>query len=166
MRISEENPLKTNRLTLRPFSIEDASMFYLLNQHPDVYRFTGDAPFQNIAEAKTFIKNYKYQEQGIGRWTVTLSDSHTPIGWCGLKRNEEGLIDLGFRILPEYWGKGSATEAAISCVKYGKTLFPNEDIIGRAHPENFASHRVLEKCGLRPYKTGVCGHHHDAIYFK
>jgi RimJ/RimL family protein N-acetyltransferase len=47
------------------------------------------------------------------------------------------------------WGKGYATEAAFACLKYGFEKLHLPRIIGRAMPQNLASIRVLEKCGMQ-----------------
>ena len=48
--------LETDRLFLREFDITDSKNFYDLNQNPNVVKFTGDKPFQNILEAKAFFR--------------------------------------------------------------------------------------------------------------
>ncbi len=60
--------------------------------------------------------------------------------------------DIGFRFLPQYWGKGIATEVSKEIIKYGFEVLKLERIIGIADPENIASCRVLEKIGLKFYK--------------
>ena len=93
--------LSTPRLLLREFSPSDAAAMYSLNSDPEVIRYTGDAPFESVQAAKTFLKSYnEYQNNGYGRWAVVLKESGAFIGWCGLKLNEENLVDLGFRFFP------------------------------------------------------------------
>jgi RimJ/RimL family protein N-acetyltransferase len=60
-------------------------------------------------------------------------------------RNE---IDLGYRFGTKFWGKGYATEAAFASLRYGFNKLQLPRIIGRVLPENIASVRVLEKCGM------------------
>ena len=159
--------LSTQRLILREFEERDAKCLYHLNLPPQVQLFTGDAPFKSIAKARHFITNYThYADHGFGRWACELKATGDAIGWCGLKLNEENQIDLGFRFLPEEWGKGYATEAAKACLNYGKIELGFTEIIGRVAPENKASIRVLEKCGMLEFKTGRCAHYTDALYFK
>ena len=56
---------------------------------------------------------------------------------------------MGYRILPQYWGKGFATEAAMAALDYGFNKLDLSEIIGMVHEENVASRKVLEKCGLK-----------------
>ena len=51
--------------------------------------------------------------------------------------------------MPQFWGKGYATEATKACLKYAFEEINLTEIIGAAHEENNASRRVLEKCGLQ-----------------
>lgn len=83
------------------------------------------------------------------------------IGWSGLAYLPEfDAIDLGYRFLPEYWGKGLATEASLAILDYGFNTLNIETIIAIAMPENRASTRVMEKVGMRfdklaPYDPGM-----------
>jgi ribosomal-protein-alanine N-acetyltransferase len=62
--------------------------------------------------------------------------------------DELGEVDVAYRLLPAYWGRGLATEAAIASVRFGLDNLGLKRIIGLVMPENVASVRVLEKAGL------------------
>lgn len=161
--------IETSRLILREFIIEDAQDFFDLNSDPDVLKFTGDQPFSKVEDAILFLKNYQkqqYQMVGYGRWAVILKPMNQFIGWCGLKKNEENLIDLGFRFYKEQWNKGYATEAAKATLIYGFYHLQFHEIIGRAAQENSASIRVLEKIGMKFWKQGSCEGILNSSYYK
>jgi RimJ/RimL family protein N-acetyltransferase len=148
------NILKTNRLTLRQLTTDDAESFYLLNNDPEVLQFTGDKPFADVAAARVFLEGYdQYQKYGVGRWAVIRKEDSVFLGWCGLKYTPEtNEYDIGFRFFKHYWNKGYATEAAKACLDYGFTVLGLNVIIGRAMKENTASIKVLEKIGMAFYK--------------
>ena len=159
--------IETPRLQLREFDLSDAEALYELNSDPEVMRFTGDRPFSTVDEAETFVQNYDaYKEFGFGRWAVISKQSGRLIGWCGLKRNEMNLIDIGFRFFRDQWGKGYATEAAKAALTYGFMELGLEQIIGRAARENGASLRVLEKLGMEYWKEDACRGIADSLYYK
>ncbi|MGH2554052.1 MAG: GNAT family N-acetyltransferase [Chitinophagaceae bacterium] len=54
----------------------------------------------------------------------------------------------GYRLIKATWGNGYATEASSACIKYGLEKLHLSLLVGRALPENLASVRVLEKCGM------------------
>lgn len=143
--------LETNRLFLRTFSIDDAGLIYQLNAGPEITRYTGD-PIRDIKQAKEVLEKTilpQYALYNHGRWAVHTNESGEFIGWCGLKaRPERNEIDLGYRFMKNAWGKGYATEAAFACLNYGFKALHLKRIVGRAMPENIASIRVLEKCGM------------------
>ena len=142
--------LETDRLFLKEFDITDSKNFYELNQNPNVVKFTGDKPFQNILEAKTFLENYKdYKTNGFGRWAEINKSNNEFLGWCGLKYNPElNETDIGFRFFENHWNKGFATESAKACLKHGFEKLNLKSIVGRAMAENVASIKVPEKIGL------------------
>jgi RimJ/RimL family protein N-acetyltransferase len=92
----------------------------------------------------------------LGRWATHLKSTGEFIGWCGLKyRPELEEIDLCYRFMQQYWGNGYATEAAKHTIDYGLADLKLKLITGRAHIENFASLKVLEKIGMQFVKEEV-----------
>lgn len=151
--------ITTKRTTLHPFSQCDAQSFFDLNLNPENVRFTGDAPFQSVQDAKTFIASYDhYQKHGFGRWSVYLKPNSLAnttsavsqyIGFCGLrKNNQNGLVDIGYRIDQKYWGQGLATETALGVLAYGFEHLSLPQIVSRARVDNPASITVLHKIGF------------------
>ncbi len=159
--------LETERLRLREFTPKDAQSMFDLNADPEVIKYTGDLPFESVEQAKAFLQNYNdYQENGFGRWAMISKAENEFIGWCGLKLNEEELIDLGFRVFRKHWNKGYASEAAKACIRYGFETLGFDQIIGRVLSENTASIKVLEKLGMKYWKSGTCHGFENARYYR
>lgn len=146
--------LTTPRLTLRQLIAEDAGELYILNSDPEVLRYTGDAPFASVDEAREFIRHYdQYTLYRRGRLGMFLKETGAFIGWCGLKYHPQtGETELGFRLKRAYWNQGYATEAALASLHYGFNELQLSTIMGRVIKENTASIRVLEKIGMQYWK--------------
>ncbi|MDX5405351.1 MAG: GNAT family N-acetyltransferase [Bacteroidota bacterium] len=138
----------SQRLWFRPFVPEDAPLIHRLNQDPEVMRYVHEEPFRNEKHALDFLIAYRYSTDGLGRWALIEQTTGNWMGWCGLKRHSNGEVDLGFRLLRQYWGNGFATEAAQASLDYGFREKSLPRIIGRVMPSNIASRRVLEKVGM------------------
>ncbi len=159
--------IETSRFYLREKQLSDAKDMYLLNAEPEVLKYTGDFAFKNEAEALAFIKGYDhFQKHGFGRWVIVDKNSNEYLGWCGLKRHANGMVDLGYRIKKEHWGKGIATEAATACLDYGFNSLTLETIVGRSAKANIASIRILEKIGMKFWKKDTCNGIADAVWYK
>jgi [ribosomal protein S5]-alanine N-acetyltransferase len=76
------------------------------------------------------------------------------VGDMGFKGgpNEEGVIDLGYSIVPSYQGKGYATEMGTAMVEWGLSHSSVKEVVATCNPDNFASIRVLEKIGFKRTK--------------
>jgi ribosomal-protein-alanine N-acetyltransferase len=143
---------ETSRLALTRFAPQDAPGFCELNADPEVLRYAGgDEPFASVAEAEAFIRAYShYKRHGYGRWSVYLQETGEYLGFCGLNYNDRlREVDVGFRLMRRYWGRGYATEAARASLRHGFEAYGLGKIVGRALPDNLASPRVLEKIGMR-----------------
>ncbi len=146
----------TKRLILRQFEEKDALTMYKLNSDPEVLRFTGDAPFENINTAKKFLTAYsEYSNHGFGRWIVYERSLKKDLGWCGLRKNTQGEIDLGFRFFREFWGRGYATQSSLICLHIGFVHFKLDQIVGKCLPQNKASSKVLLKIGMEKFENRI-----------
>ena len=142
---------ETERLYLREFTIEDSIHFYRMNLDQEVIKYTGDAAFNSETEAKLFLINYnQYKLHKMGRWAVCEKQTNEFLGWCGLKYHpNDDLVEVGYRFYKKHWNKGYATESALASINYGFDVLKLKEIYAHAHIDNFASHKVIEKCGLK-----------------
>lgn len=158
---------ETPRLLLREFEIDDAKSMWELNSDPEVIKYTGDPPFGNVEKARDFLLNCKdYEKNGYGRWAVITKASNSFIGWCGLKLNEQNLVDIGFRFFRREWNKGYATEAAQASLEYGFKELNLKEIVGRVARQNSASIKVLEKLSMDYWKNDTCKGIEDSLYYR
>lgn len=145
--------IETDRLILRPFTIDDIEPSYLMNLDPEVSKYTGDGGIVDQNEIERRIREDvmgDYQKYGFGRMAVELKNENNFIGFCGLKYLPEmDEVDLGYRFIRKYWGRGFATEAGQVILDYGFVNLQLDKIIGLALPENKASINVLQKLGFQ-----------------
>jgi ribosomal-protein-alanine N-acetyltransferase len=141
----------TARLSLMAFEPPDAAAFYALNSSVKVMQYTGEPLMESVEAAEEAIRTYRdFDEVGYGRWACHFKRESRIIGFCGLKYlHERDEVDLGYRFLPEYWGQGLATEACLATLEFGFGTIGLSRIIALVLPENTASIRVAEKCGMQ-----------------
>ena len=160
--------LETERLLLREYVEEDAEAFFKVNSDPEVLRFVPDKRLLNVEQARQILVDHPiadYGKYGFGRGACTLKSTGEQIGFAGLKYLEElGEVDVAFRLMPNHWGQGLATEAALASVRFGFADLGLKRIIGLVMPENIASVRVLEKTGLRYAETVTFWGHQFSKY--
>jgi RimJ/RimL family protein N-acetyltransferase len=106
----------------------------------------------SVAQALEILRAHPladYHKYGFGRWACVHKASGAVIGFAGLKYLDDlREVDIGYRLLPAYWGLGLATEAGRVVLNYGFTRLGLSRIIGLVDLDNRASVRVLEKLGL------------------
>ncbi len=147
--------IQTERLLLREITQGDKEDLLSLHSDPEVQKYTGDAVIASIEEMENAIEERidHYIQFGFGRWATFLKEGMQFIGWAGLLYLPEfDEIDLGYRFLPQFWGKGLATEASRAILTYGIETLKLNRIIAIAMKENIASIRVMEKAGMVFYK--------------
>jgi RimJ/RimL family protein N-acetyltransferase len=145
--------METTNLILRPFTLDDAEAWLPLISLPEIIRYTGDTPTSTVEEAREILRSRPlrdYAVHGFGRMAVIEKASGRLVGFSGLKYVAElDDVDIGYRFLPDCWGKGYATESARAVMEQDAREHGARRIVGTVHPDNPASGRVLEKLGLR-----------------
>jgi ribosomal-protein-alanine N-acetyltransferase len=145
--------LETGRLSLRRFVLEDAPSIVELLTQPSFIRNIGDRGVRNVDDALRYLRDgpmAMYEEHGFGLWRASRRADDAFVGMCGLlKRDILPDVDVGYALLPEYWGQGYAFEAAQATVELGARKFGLGRIIGVVSDHNAGSIRVLEKIGMR-----------------
>ncbi|WP_081991002.1 GNAT family N-acetyltransferase [Pseudoalteromonas piratica] len=157
--------IETPRMLMRQFTLEDAEQVFKFSSNEDVTRYTGDAGWVNtINDAENIIRNIwlkEYNEIGYARFAIILKENNQVIGFCGLKYEPElNAPDIGYRMLPEYWGKGLGMEASRAALEYAFNQLGLSYIVGEVDVANTASHKILTNLGLVEQKRyEKWGHH-------
>lgn len=116
----------------------------------------------------------RLQEQDAARgytlWVVEVMNSERGetsfAGFTGLSiparempfTHEDPLVEVGWRLRPEWWGLGIATEAARASLAYGFDEAGLSEIVSFTVPANTASRAVMERIGM----TSAGGFDHPA----
>lgn len=149
---------ETPRLILGQFTQEDAPLILGLNSDPEIVKYVHEPTLTTEEQARKIIIDIilpQYQNH-LGRWAIYTKSDNEFIGWCGLKYLPEvDETDLGYRLKRSAWGIGYATEAAKHTLGHGFNKLDLKLITGRAHIENLASIKVLEKIGMHFISEGI-----------
>lgn len=144
--------LETERLILRHQKIEDAGFILELLNDPSWIQYIGDRGVRTIDDARDYILKGAldmYARLGFGFYLTELKEGGIPIGICGLvKRDFLEDVDIGFALLPRFWGKGYAFEAASAVMSYAQCVLVQKRIVAITSEDNTASAKLLEKLGL------------------
>jgi len=151
--------LQTTRLVLRPFREEDIDLVAELMANPDFMRFSL-GPYTRAQTQTILAKLLSWNRAGLpSQFAVTLRLAELKtgcnvalIGYCGFFHqlvDGKDEIEIGYRLHPDYWNQGLATEAAIAVRDhaFGDLKLPR--VISLIHPDNAASRRVAEKIGMQ-----------------
>jgi ribosomal-protein-alanine N-acetyltransferase len=92
-----------------------------------------------------------WADHGFGMWMLRDAVSSAVIGRAILRHLDvEGVdeVEVGYGFIPEYWGRGLATEVATACVRIGREELGLGSLVAITTPANIASQRVMAKAGL------------------
>jgi RimJ/RimL family protein N-acetyltransferase len=146
-------PIRTKRLVIRPFVLEDAPFILRLLNEPSFIEHITDKGVRTLEQAGAYLTGgplASYATHGHGLWMVEDRASGTPAGMCGLiRRDSLPEVDLGYAFLPEWWGRGLAREAAAACVAHGRDALGLRAMLAIVSPGNGPSIRLLEALAFR-----------------
>ena len=140
--------IETTRLRLRPLQLEDFEKFAEFVRDPDAARFVGGPQVRAIAWRNFMTLAGAWSLQGVSMFSVLLKDTDEWIGRVG-PWYPEGWpgTEVGWGILPQFWGHGFATEAAIATMDWAFETLGWDEIIHTIDPRNAASISVARKLG-------------------
>ena len=144
--------IETDRLVLRPFVPSDAR---------EVQRLAGDKeiaynalniphPFTDEVAGMWISQSLReYEEERSVNFAITLRADDSLVGAIGLSIDQGNLrAEMGYWIGRSLWGRGYASEAAESMLKYGFEELGLNRIHASCLKRNLASARVLQKIGM------------------
>lgn len=140
--------IETERLLLREFVAEDLEHLAPIFADAEMMRFYG-APFTRERTAAWIAwAQGLYAERGHGLWAMVRRDDGLFLGDCGLVPQQiEGveLLEIGYHVRRDQWGRGYATEAATACRDHAFVRLGAASVCSIVDPLNLASRRVAER---------------------
>jgi RimJ/RimL family protein N-acetyltransferase len=166
-----EPVLMTERLVLRQFTAADVDGLLALDGDPAVMRFL-DSQIKSRAEIEAEVLprflGYYQRYRDFGFWAAGTRDDGGFIGWFCLRPvapaatamvhwadadGDTSVVGLGYRLRPDAWGRGYATEGARALVRRAFAELGVTEVVATTMAVNTGSRAVLAKAGLRYART-------------
>jgi RimJ/RimL family protein N-acetyltransferase len=155
--LKQDCQIQTERLVLRGWTTSQADRiaFHRLNADETVMKFY---PFRRTRRESDELLDTVLQmnrSQGYGWAAVCLQNTGVVIGFSGIvpvNYFDAAFLpadEIGWRLLPEHWHKGYATEAATALLNHAFETLNRQRIVAFAVPANQASINVMRRIGMK-----------------
>ncbi|MBP2098513.1 GNAT family N-acetyltransferase [Enterococcus rivorum] len=145
--LAENQQLETERLWLRPVTLEDAEdMFeYASDEETVAYVFPLN---QELAETRKNIAAY-FMNEPLGKYGIELKETNKFIGTVDLRVDEVNAIgEIGYTLNKAFWGQGYMPEATKELLRLCFEELNLMRVFAIHDEENLKSGRVMEKVGM------------------
>lgn len=145
--------LRTDRLVLRTWRVEDREPFARMNADPEVMEFFVSPMAPEESDAFVDRIEADFAQRGFGLWAVEEIASGMFIGVAGLIHQTfeapfTPAFEIGYRLARQSWGQGYATEAAREALRYGFEQVGLTEVVSMTATGNLRSRAVLRKLGM------------------
>jgi len=144
--------LETERLILRPLSLDDLNAVFKWTGDPRVNKYMIYPLYKNPEDGREWLSHLYENEKNID-YGFVYKETGELIGSGGIYYHED--IDtwrIGYNLACDFWKKGLAVEAMEKIIEYGRSKFDIKIIDGEFCVDNYGSRRVMEKLGMTFYK--------------
>ncbi len=152
--------IQTERLRLRPYSLDDAPFVLALFNEPNCLQYIGNKNIYTLDDARNYIKNGPFlcqQQNGFAmrvicaRYDMENAQAGQALGACGLlKREHLAFPDLGYAILSTFYRQGITQEAAKAILEHHTQ---NKTLLALTDTDNIASQQLLLNLGFTFVET-------------
>lgn len=148
-------PFATERLVLRNWQERDRDLFHRINSDDTVMQFF---PFRrNRAESDAMMERMRAEidRDGFGWTAAEITATGECIGFIGLHAVDivpvvpAGSFEIGWRLAPEFWGKGYVTEGAATLLDFAFDSLNLHEIVSFAVWNNERSTAVMKRLGMQ-----------------
>lgn len=145
---------QSKRLVIHEVSINDLAAIHHLHSCPEVDEYNTLGIPKDIEETREYLLPLIEAQESSPRksffWKVVLMNSGKFIGIAGMKLSADKFKsgEIYYKILPNHWNRGYATELGRLLVKIGFENFQLHRVEAGVATDNGASIRVLEKIGM------------------
>jgi len=148
--------IETPRLILRRFREADRDTFAAMNGDPRVGDWLGGVSDRAASDATLDRINAHIDAHGWGLWAAERKADGRLVGMIGLSTVKADAlpvgpaVEMGWRLAPEAWGEGLATEGAQAALDWGLANIDAREIIAFTAATNLKSQSVMTRIGMTP----------------
>ncbi len=148
--------LRTDRLLLRQWRLEDREPFAAMNADPEVMRHFPAALHRAESDALAERAEGIIAERGWGLWAVDAPDGAGGTSFAGFiglsvvpyEAHFTPAVEVGWRLARPFWGHGYATEGARAALTYAFGELRLEEVVSFTAVANDRSRRVMERLSM------------------
>ena len=141
------NDIITERLILKSMTIDDVEIAWSLWGNPETGKYLHDPYYKSPEELRNLILDIDTWENEYP-FIAYEKETGDVVGTCSIgQEGRQGQYGPGYCLRKEMWGKGYATEILKALIDFAYSL-GIRDFQASAATENFASRRVMQKCGM------------------
>lgn len=145
--------LDTIRLKLEPYHDSHFEGLRVMDSNAGVMRYINNGIVKTPEETWEGIRRVqaRWEKYKFSWWAIKEKSSCVIVGAACLQHleNVDGApLEIGWRLVPEYNGKGYATEAAKAIIEYAAEQVRATYLVAVADPENIPSQRVMQRLGM------------------
>ncbi|EPF72653.1 GNAT family N-acetyltransferase [Acinetobacter rudis] len=130
---------------------------------PVTRKYLGGPLSGSVAELRALEDVKKLQDLPV--WAIRVTESHDFVGTISLDNHHDGLdIEVSYELLPEFMGKGYATEALSLVLSYAFNEIKLQKLIAETQTKNKSSVKLLKRAGFSFERNLIRYESHQAIY--
>jgi RimJ/RimL family protein N-acetyltransferase len=155
--------LLTDRLRLEPFAEHHLDGLHEMNRLPEVMRYISGQPETREQTAAAIVRVQRaWAAWGTSWWAFVDLDGGRIAGAGAIQylRREAAIptdlerlrcnpLEIGWRLHPDFWHQGLASEAAVRMAAFAFEDLSALELLAVRHPDNANSARVMDRLGMR-----------------
>ncbi|WP_334093920.1 GNAT family N-acetyltransferase, partial [Helicobacter typhlonius] len=142
---------ESERVFLRPYTQADFAALHKTVSDKETMYAWGQGFSKKQSQEWLDKQLAHYQQYGFGIWAIIEKQSGAIIGNAGLNHTEislkgktQKIVEIGYLLHRNFWGKGYGSEVARMCVKYGFETLGLEEVYCLIKEDNKASIKVAK----------------------
>ncbi len=149
--------VETDRLIIREFEEDDLISLYKIESNTKIIKYIPWNKLSTLDDCKRQIKKYisNYKKNKLNSWAIVEKENNQVIGITQLVYSKKVKgVEIGTKILPEYWNKGYASELTDALVKYGLNKLGIDEIFAVTDINNASAIKSLINMGMTLKRYG------------
>lgn len=139
------------QITLRQWRDSDLEPYAAMNADPQVMQYfpsllSLEQSRESLARQRSLI-----DQRGWGLWALDVDGAFAGFTGLAIPSFEAPFmpcVEAGWRLRPEYWGKGVAYRGTLQALEYGFGILKLPEIVSFTSEVNIRSRRLMERLGF------------------